>query len=94
MSSVISARRRWEGRISELEGGEELRAESVGEAVRGVYDGFKSARTEGGEIGSSIEEEEDGEGGGTAREDLGDRDVAPDMRRTRRGRMCLPSDVV
>ena len=49
-----------------------------------------SERTEGGEMGSSIVEHV----GREVRGDLGVRAVARDIRRTRRGRICFPSEAV
>ena len=91
MSSVISARRRWEGRMSESS---EVYAVSIEEFERGFAsgeDGLMSDRIALGVIGLSMVVAVGIEG---SRETLGVRDVARDMSRTRRGRICLPSDCV
>ena len=90
MSSVISARRRCKGRIPESSDG-------CGPCVCLEDKGFReeegltSARTAGGVMGLSIAAADWKLGSRVA---FGVRLVALDIRRTRSGRMCLPSDCV
>ena len=91
MSSVISARRRCDGRISESsEVYEVSRVELPGGLELGE-EGLRSARIAGGVMESSIDVAVVVKG---FLETFGVRDVARDMRRTRRGRICFPSDCV
>lgn len=88
MSSVISASRRWEGRMSVSD----VASVSVGVGV--VVDGLTSRRMDIGDMDVSIGIDCIGEafcwfGGGMGA--LGHRYVARDMSSTIRGRMCFPS---
>ena len=90
MSSVISASRLWEGRMSEPS---EAKAGSrEDDSGFGIGDeGLTSERTPEGVIELSTEE---AVGMEYSRGVLGVRAVALDIRRTNKGRMCFPSDCV
>lgn len=89
MSSVISASRRCEGRMSESFCGEYVESRAVADnGLLAGLDGFVSESTVGGEIGSLIV---DCEGVIGCLEDLVALDVARDMSRTSTGRIRLPS---
>lgn len=84
ISSVISARRRWEARISDSA------LESMDRRFKSMEDGLTSDNMIDGEIESFTEVVVD------ARElgDLGASEVARDISRTMSGRICLPSEWV
>ena len=89
MSSVISARRRWDGRMEES--GSEEDEEDVGKEGLMEAEGLISARMLRGDMGSSMGFCCDN---GSCRGDLAALEVARDIKRTNNGRMCFPSDVV
>lgn len=88
ISSVISASRRWEGRISELAGVSSMDGDK---GLDCREEGFVSERIVGEEMGSSIIEAVGIEGRLGAFDVV---DIARDMRRTSKGRTCFPSDLV
>jgi hypothetical protein len=90
MSSVISARRRCEGRMSASLGEGGWGSVFVKEDVSGE-EGLTSARIARGERELSMAE---AWRGGVGRGALGQRAVALDMRRTMSGRTCFPSACV
>ena len=90
ISSVISARRRWEGRMEEF-GSESGDEEDVGKTALVEAEGLTSARMLRDDMGSSM-----GFWGDncSCRGDFAALEVARDIKRTINGRMCFPSDVV
>lgn len=91
MSSVISASRLCDGRMSEFSKVCVVSSEEVESVPVSGVEGLTSDRTLEGDIGlSSVE----GVGVEGCREDLGVTAVALDIRRTSRGRICFPSEVV
>ncbi len=91
ISSVISASRLCDGKMSESS---EVYAASSEEVESGLAAGIErltSDKTLEGDIGLSIVEDDGDEG---FRETLGVKAVALDMSRTSRGRICFPSEFV
>lgn len=91
ISSVISARRRWEGRTSEFALASMDWSEESSRGYKSMEDGLRSDNIIDGEIESSTEALVE------AREPLDaleSNEVARDISRTISGRMCLPSELV
>lgn len=91
MSSVISARRRWEGRMSGSSGIYADSAEAAEGGLPAEDEGLSSERIVEGDIESSIVAAEAWK---DVLGDFGDRAVARDIKRTMSGRICFPSDCV